>query len=173
MLESAMFRALLTLFLPVTLLAGQGSPPVLKERRPKAGAWREAIVARLHRMRTERLQQSLGISEEKARAIADRWAQFDVDNRDNRQRLRQLNREVNGILLSPLPETEKNTRIRPLVDQFSVLRQQQQDLKRKFEDDIRSSLTPAQQGRFLLVVEEIQRALVEAIKEQRSGVSGP
>jgi len=58
------------------------------------------------------------------------------------------------------------------VEQFSTLRLQQQDVKRQFEEDIRSSLTPAQQGRFLLIVEEFQRALVKAIKAQRSGASG-
>jgi hypothetical protein len=167
-----MFRILLTLVLPVTFLAGQGSPPIPKERGPKAALWRGEIMARLHRMRMERLQQSLGVSAEKAKNIADRWAQFDLDSRDLRQRMRQLHQQVNGILLSPLPEEEKNARISPLVEQFSTLRQQQQELKRKFEEDIRGSLTPAQQGRFMLVVEEIQRAIIEAIKEQKSGTGG-
>jgi len=162
-----MSRLLLTLVLPAAVLAGQGSPPVLKERGAKSGPVREQILARLHQLRTERLQQSLGISEEKARAIADRWAQYDLDSRDNRQRTRQLQQQINAVLLSPVPEAEKNTRIRPLVEQLSASRQQQQDLKRKFEEDIRSGLTPAQQGRFILVVEEIQRAILQAIKDRR------
>ena len=162
-----MFRILLALLLPVTFLAGQGGPPITKEPWPKEAAWRQAIVARLHQMRVERLQQSLGISAEKAKGIADRWALFDVDNRDHRRRMRQLHEQVNGILLSPVPEEEKNARIRPLVEQFSTLRLQQQELKRKFEEDTCSSLTPAQQGRFMLVVEELQRALLEAIRQQR------
>jgi len=162
-----MFRLLLALILPLTCLAGQGSPPVSKQRGTKSGPWREQILARLHRLRTERLQQSLGVSEEKAKAIADRWAQFDLDSRDNRQRTRQLQQQINAVLLSPVPEAEKNARIRPLVDQLSASRQQQQDLKRRFEQDIQSGLTPAQQGRFILVVEEIQRAILQAIKDRR------
>ena len=167
-----MFRILLTLLLPVTFLAGQGSPPLPKEGGPKTAPWREELLARLHRMRVDRLQQSLGVSSEKAKGIADRWAQFDLDSRDTRQRMRQLRQQVNSLLLSPLSEEEKNARIRPLVEQFSALRQQQQELKRKFEEDIRGSLTPAQQARFMLVVEEIQRAIIEAIREQRPGAGG-
>jgi Spy/CpxP family protein refolding chaperone len=115
----------------------------------------------------ERLQQSLGITEEKAKGIADRWASFDVDNRDHRQRMKQLHQQVNSLLLGPLSEEEKNLKIRPLVEQFSALRLSQEALRRKFEEDIRGMLTPAQQGRFILVVEDIQRALLEAMREQR------
>ena len=71
------------------------------------------------------------------------------------------------MLLSHVPEAEKNTRIRPLMDQLSASRQQQQDLKRRFEQDIQSGLTPAQQGRFILIAEEIQRAILQAIKDRR------
>jgi len=167
-----MYRLVLALLLPVTFLAGQGSPPLPRPQEARKGPVRERLLARLHQMRMERLQQSLGGSEEKARSIADRWAQFDLDSRDLRGRTRQLQQQINAVLLSPVPEAEKNVRIRPLMEQLSALRQQQQDLKRKFEDDIRSGLTPAQQGRFVLVVEELQRALLQAIKEQRSGSGG-
>jgi hypothetical protein len=112
-----MLRPLLALILPVATLAGQGVPPVPKEHGPKTDLWRGEILPRLHRMRMERLQQALGIPEEKAKVIADRWAQFDLDSRDFRLRMRQLHQQVNGILFSPLPEEEKNTKIRPMVDQ--------------------------------------------------------
>lgn len=167
-----MLRVLLALLLSVAALAGQNAPPMPRESGPKTSQGRGDITARLYRMRLERLQQSLGISEEKAKAIADRWSQFDQDSHDSRRRVKQLHQQVNGILFSPLSEDEKNARIRPLVEQYSAIRQQQDDLKRKFEDDIRGTLTPAQQGRFLLVAEEMQRALFEAIKAQRSGTAG-
>lgn len=165
-----MFRTLIALVLPFTLLAGQGGPPVTKGSR---GMRREQIVIHLHRLRQERLQQSLGIPEEKAKGIADRWARFDGDNQDQRQRMKQLHQEVNTILLSPVTEEEKNARIRPLVERFSALRAQQQELRRIFEEDIRATLTPAQQGRFLLVVEEIQRALLREIKKQNPAAVQP
>ncbi len=55
-----MFRYLFALLLPVTLLVG--SPPSLTERGPRTAPWRGEIVARLHQLRVERLQQSLGVS---------------------------------------------------------------------------------------------------------------
>ena len=167
-----MSRALFALLLPAAVLLGQGAPPASKDRGPKTELWQGEILARLQRMRTERLQQALGIPEEKAKAIAGRWERYDLDNRDLRQRMRQLHQQVNGVLFGPLPEDDKNTRIKPMVEQYTALRQQQQDLKRKFEDDIRGSLTPAQQGRFLLAVEEIQHALIEEIRKQRSASGG-
>jgi len=168
-----MFRALLSLLLPAALLFGQNAPSPPKDRGSKADPWQGEILARLHRMRVERLQQSLGIPEGRARAIADRWAQFDQDGRNYRQRMKQLQKQIGGILFGPLTEDEKNARIRPLMEQYSSLRQQHEDLRRKFEAEIRDPLTPAQQGRLLLLMEEIQHAMFEAIRNQRPGSTAP
>lgn len=165
-----MFRSLLILALPA-LLMGQGTPPSKAKPAPPSGAQKEELRLRLHRFRTERLQQSLGVSEEKARSIADRWGQFDQDSQGSRQRMRRLHRQVNDILLSPIPEEEKNAKIKPLVEQLATLRQQQEEQKRKFESDIRATLTPAQQGRFILAVEDIQRDMLQAIKQHKKGGS--
>ena len=165
-------RALLSLLLPASLLFGQNAPSPPKDRGPKSDPWQGEILTRLHRMRVDRLQQSLGIPEGRAKAIADRWAQFDQDGRNYRLRMKQLQKQVSGILFSPLTEDEKNARIRPLMEQYSSLRQQHDDLRRKFEDEVRDPLTPAQQGRLLLLMEEIQHAMFEAIKNQRPGAAG-
>jgi hypothetical protein len=50
---------------------------------------------------------------------------------------------------------------------LTALQRQQQEAKRVFEEDIRTSLTPAQQGRFMLLQEEFEKALQAAIAEQR------
>ena len=162
-----MFRPLLCLALPAVLL-GQAAPPPAK---PGAGvlARKDALKQRLRQFRAERLQQLLGVSSEKAQAIADRWDRFDEDSQGQRQGIRRLHRQVNDVLLSSLPEDQKNARIQPLMDQLDLLRQQQEELRRGFENDIRATLTPAQQGRFVLAVEEIQRAMLQAIKQHRKG----
>lgn len=162
-----MFRSLVVLALPA-LLMGQGAAP---SPRPGAGllARKSALKLRLHQFRAERLQQLLGVSSEKAQSIADRWDQFDEDSQGYRQSNRRLRRQVNDILLSSLPEEQKSAQIQPLMDQLGALRKQQEDLRRTFENDIRATLTPAQQGRFVLAVEEIQRAMLQAIKQQRKG----
>lgn len=166
-----MFQVLFAMFLPAALLMGQGTPSASKDHATK-GDSQGNILLRLHRMRSERLQQALGIAEDRARAIADRWEQFDLDNRDLRRRMRQLHEQVNGLLFGPLPEEDKNARIKPLVEQFAAMHQQQLELRRRFDEDVRNALSPAQQGRLLLVVDEIQRALLEEIRRQRAALSG-
>jgi len=167
-----MFRTALILILPAALLVAQGRP---RAERPRLGARAEArselrrdrLMARIHQMRMTRIQQALAVPEDKARAIADRWARFDQDSAARSQEMKQLRDHVNGILVGPGSEDEKNTRLRPMVEQLATLQRQQQGTKQAFEEDIRSGLTPAQQGRFILLVEEFQRSLLEAIAEQR------
>lgn len=167
-----MFRTALILILPAVLLSAQGR---FRGERPgqgpraegRRGPHHKRMMARIHQLRMSRIQQSLGIPEEKARAIADRWTRFDQDSADRRQEGKQLRERINGILVGPGSEEEKNTRLRPLVEQLATLQKQQQEAKRAFEADIRAGLTPAQQGRFILLVEEFQRCLQEAIAEQR------
>lgn len=167
-----MFRALVPVLTPLLLAAQSAAPPAPPGKEPagpKAGMRQELILARLHRLRMERLQQALGLSQDKAKVIADRWETFDLDGQARRQKMRLIRQQVNTILLSSLSEEEKNARMRPLVDQYAALRLEQNEAKRKFEDDITATLSPAQQGRFIIVVEEIQRAVMDAIHEQRGG----
>jgi len=167
-------RTALLLTLTAVGLCGGGLPqarpfyPAPKDHPgPGAAVRRERIAAQLHTLRSQRLQQSLGVSEEKARTIADRWARFDEDSFGRRQQMVALRQQVNSALVAPGSEEEKNRKLQPVVDQLAVLRQQQQEARKRFEDDICATLTPAQQGRFILVVEEIQRSIQDAIQERR------
>lgn len=119
----------------------------------------------LVRYRMEQLQQTVGLPEEQARAVVDRWSRYDREQFDKTQQIRELRRRFNDILLGPGSEEEKNAKVRPLLEQFVELRRQQADLKFRFEDDIRAKLSPAQQVRLILQVEEMQRRVVEALKE--------
>lgn len=168
-----MFRTALILILAAAVLPAQGRlraerpRPLLERREARREMKRDAIMARIHQMRTNRLQQALGVPEDKARAIADRWAQFDVDSMDRRQNMRRLREQVNSTLMGPGSEDEKNTRLRPMIDQLAGEQKLQQEARQKFETEIRNSLTPAQQGRFILLVDEFQRSLQEALAEQK------
>lgn len=169
-----MLRTLMILILPAALLSAQGR---LRSERPRALAGpraearreirRDRVMAYIHQLRSRRIQQSLGVPEDKARAMADRWSQFDQDSMDRRQEMKRLREQVNTVLTGPGSEPEKNQQLRPMVEQLATLQKQQQEAKQAFEDDIRASLTPAQQGRFILLIEEFQRSLQEAIAEQR------
>lgn len=129
-------------------------------------AWSQAEDDRpLAKYRMEHLQQTVGLPEEQARAVVERWARHDRDQFDRAQQIQALRRRFNEILMGPGSEEEKNAKVRPLLDQFVELRRQQMDLKLRFEDDIRARLSPAQQVRLIMQVEEMQRRVVEAIRQ--------
>lgn len=119
----------------------------------------------LARFRMEQLQQSVGLPEDQARAVVERWARYDRDQFDKTQQIEQIRRRFNDILLGPGTEEEKNLRVRPLLEQFVELRRQKSELKFRFEEDIRAKLSPAQQVRLILHVEEIQRRVADALKQ--------
>jgi hypothetical protein len=119
----------------------------------------------LARFRLDHLQQTVGLPEDQARAVVDRWSRYDREQFEKTQQIHQLRRRFNDILLGPGSEEDKNAKVRPMLDQFVELRRQQADLKFRFEDDIRAKLSPAQQVRLILQVEEMQRRVVEALKQ--------
>ena len=119
----------------------------------------------LARFRMDQLQQAVGLPEPQARAVVDRWARYDQDQFEKMRQIHQIRRQFNDILLGPGAEEDKNAKVRPLLEQFVELRRQQAELKVKFEDDIRARLSPAQQVRLILHVEEMQRRVAEAFKQ--------
>ena len=51
--------------------------------------WRQGpVLIQLHQIRTQRIQQTLGVSEDRARAIADRWTRFDQDSMERHRQMR-------------------------------------------------------------------------------------
>ena len=165
------FRTALLLILATLTLGAQGR---LRAERPRRDASeraatprRDRIVAKLHEIRSKKLQQALGLTEEKANAIADRWSLFDEESSTRRQQMVQLRQQMNTTLVGPGSEEDKNRKLQPIVEQLTGLRQQQEGSRKRFEEDIQGSLTPAQQGRFILLVDEFQKSLQEAIQEQR------
>jgi len=119
----------------------------------------------LARYRLEQLQQSVGLPEDQARTVVERWSRYDREQFDKTQQIHQLRRRFKDILLGPGSEEEKNAKVRPLLDQFVDLRRQQAELKFRFEDDIRAKLSPAQQVRLIIQVEDMQRRVVEALRQ--------
>lgn len=168
-------RTALILTLAALSLSAQGRlrperPPLdrpMGRPGPGGGPLRERVMAQLHELRMKKIQQSLGVPEEKARAIADRWAQFDQESISRRRLMNELRQQNKNTLMGPGSEEDKNKKLQPIVEHLAGLRQQQEESRKRFEEDLRGSLTPAQQGRFILLVEEFQQTLKEAIQERR------
>lgn len=119
----------------------------------------------LYQFRVEHLERNVGLTEDQARSVADRWARFDRDLFEKTRQVRELRAQFNDILMGPGTEEEKNARVKPLLDQFVALRHQQMNLKMQFEDDIRAHLSPAQQVRLIVQVDEMQRRMLEVLRQ--------
>ena len=121
----------------------------------------------LMRFRMERLQEGVGLNPEQSRRIVQRWVRYDLDHFERQRQLKALRLRFNDILLGPGSESERSDKLRPLLDQFLDLRHQQAELRQKFEDDIRAQLSPTQQVRLILMVDDMAKQLQETLRERR------
>jgi hypothetical protein len=168
-------NTLLIALLPITFIARQaGFPPRLpaagieSAHAQMAGTRQDPLLVRLHQIRVDLVRERLGLSLEKANHLADRWDQYDSETRACTKGLREIQRQINDILVRPISESQKNAELRPLMRQYATLRQRKDDARRSFEEDVRGFLTEAQQGRFLLVEEEFRRSMLEALRHPPS-----
>lgn len=149
-----MHRALPALILASASLAAQNGPAQGQVQQ----ALRQFIM--------QRLQDRVGLSEGQARQVADRWERFNKDHFERQQQLGQLRQRFQDILLGPGDEEQKSAKVKPLLEQFLDLRRHQVEAKQRFEDDIRANLTPAQQARLVVTVDEITQQITERLKER-------
>ena len=174
-MKSPATRMALLIGLAAAALAGQAphgrqAPP---PARPGGGpglrglAENPHFMARLYQIRVNRIQQTLGVSEDRAKLVAERWGRWDREHMDRGEQAGALRKQFNLILMGPEKEEEKNARLKPLLDQFVAIRTQQETGRKQFEEDIRAGLTTAQQVRLILVMEEIQQRLREILNDRQ------
>lgn len=121
----------------------------------------------LLRFRAQRLQDGLGLTPAQADAIAQRWGQFDRELFQTQRQIGELRRRFNDILMGPESEDRKSAIIKPLLEQFMRLREQQMETKRRFEEDIRQGMSPAQQARLVLLVDDLNKKVLDILRERR------
>jgi hypothetical protein len=156
-------RALaLALSLPCVLLA-QPRGPEKRLARMEAQGENGPLARQIMGVRIKQMREVMGLPESQAAAIADRWAQHDREIIQNVRQLNQLRGQFREILLGPGAEEEKSARLKPLLEQFLDLRRKQVDLRGRFETDLRSGLSPAQQARLIMMVEEFTKRLQEGL----------
>jgi hypothetical protein len=136
--------------------------PVLAQPAPGQG---QALQA-LRQFMMQRLQDRVGLTEAQARQVADRWERYNKEHFERQQQLNHLRQRFQDILLGPGDEDQKSAKVKPLFEQFLDLRRQQVESKQRFEDDIRAGLTPAQQARLVVTVDELIQQLAERLKDR-------
>ena len=137
-------------------------PPPLQEKEDGQPDPRPLL-----RFRAKRLQEGLGLDAGHAGSIAERWGQFDQEHFQRQRQIAALRLRFNDILMGPEPEDRKNSLIKPVLDQFMDLRDQQMESKRRFENDIRQGLNPAQQARLILMVDDLNKQVMDALRARR------
>lgn len=125
------------------------------------------LANQLFKLRMSRIQQTLGLSEDRARVIAERWKQLDRDFVDGINRTNDLKEQMEQILKSSCDEGEKNRKIKPLIAQYVSTWTQIGESRKKFEEDSKAGLSPAQQARFILLMDQLHQELERLLKEQR------
>ncbi len=161
-----MLQALIALLIGTSLLAQSSAEPRNRRFFPE-GMSRENYLSELKRHHAHRIQESVGLSEDRAKALAGRWMKYLEESGKVGRNLFKSHSQFNEILRGPFSEEEKNHRLKPLLDEFLNLRAQQAELKRRFEEDARAGLSPAQQVRMIMLIEELQRFLQEGMRELR------
>jgi hypothetical protein len=155
-----------------TLLVAQGLGPraaerqAFRERRAEATAEDRPLAQQLYNLRINRLQEVMGLPPGQSRKIADRWGAYDREFMENAHRIQALRGQFNQILVGPSAEEEKSARLKPLIEQFLDHRRRQAEAKNRFEDDIRAQLSPAQQARLIMLVENMTRKIQEGLRNR-------
>lgn len=156
-------RILLLPLLLSTLLGAR--PPRGMDLKKMPNLQEGPVAARLYNLRMCRIQKTLGLPEEQAKAITERWKRYDAEFMNSAKRLDPLRQKSNEILRGPAGEDEKNLQLKPLLDQFIAERAQQERARHRFEEDMRANLSPAQQVRLILLMEELHQELMEIVRQ--------
>lgn len=159
-------RALFAAALLPSLLAAQPSP-ARRMARMEARQGEDGPLARqIHGLRTRQIREVMGLPEAQAGAIADRWTLHDREVAQGARQLNQVRGQFREVLLGPGSEEEKSARLKPLVEQFLDLRRKQMEARARFETEVRAGLSPVQQARLILLVEEMTRRLQEGLADR-------
>ncbi len=156
-------RALVPLVSLSCALLAQPAGPAKRLARMEAQGEDGPLARQLMGVRVKQLKETMGLADPQAAAIAERWAAHDREIVQSTRQLNQLRSQFREILLGPGNEDEKSARLKPLMEQFLDLRRRQMEARGRFETEIRSGLSTAQQARLIMLVEEITRRLQEGL----------
>jgi len=118
----------------------------------------EKYLKYLKEARVEQIKLRLGVSEERASAIADKWAELESPIRDIQMAHMEVWRKMMFIVQEASPDREKSRKIKPLTEKYMELRKEMHDARLRLYTELpKMGDSPIQQARMLFVMEEMER----------------
>jgi hypothetical protein len=142
-------------------------PPPLT--RPSRGQQTSAnfnnYLKSIKQARAEQIKKRLDITQERANAIADKWADLEAPIRRIHMESMAIWRQMQFIIQEASPEKEKSRKIGPLNDQYKELRKELGEARiRLYQDLPAMGGPPIQQVRILFLMEEMERKERDGIR---------
>jgi hypothetical protein len=118
----------------------------------------ENYLKSLKEARTEQIRMRLDLTEERASAIATKWADLEAPIRRIQLESMTLWRQMQSIIQDASPEKEKSRKTKPLYDQYMELRKELSAARQRLYHELPAmGETPIQQARMLFLMEELER----------------
>jgi len=118
----------------------------------------EKYLRYLKEARVEQIKLRLGVSEERAGAIADKWAELESPIRQIQLAHMEVWRKMMFIVQEASPDKEKSRKIKPLNERYMELRKEMHDARLRLYTELpKMGDSPIQQARMLFVMEEMER----------------
>ena len=128
------------------------------DRGPRAGQNVENYLKYLKDARIEQIKLRLRVSNERANAIATKWAEMEVPIRRIHMESMTIWRQMQFIIQEASPEREKSRKIKPLLDQYNSLHKQLSEERQNLYRALpMMGDSPIQQTRILFLMEEMER----------------
>ena len=136
-----------------------------REKKPSEDQRIESYLKYLKEVRIEQIKLRLGVSDDRANAIAAKWSEFEAPIRRIHQESMTVWRQMLSIIQEASPEREKSRKIKPLSDQYTALRNELYAARlRLYQELPLMGDTPIQQARILFLMEEMERKERDGLK---------
>jgi hypothetical protein len=151
------------LFLSLFLL-GTGSLTWAQQAQNFQNQSMQQKQERLQTLINVRLVNDLGLSQEQALKVSEIMKKYHLKRRELRQKMESLNQQLREVVNS-----NDDKRAGQLVSEFRKTKEEIEGIDDALFKEIKPMLTPQQQARFILVMEDIHREIRQL---RRSGGDG-
>ena len=122
-----------------------------------------------------RMQKSLNLTDAQVASMEKKMAAHEVEMKGFNDKIEALQPKIQNIMKGSGSPEEKNAKLKPLVDEWFVLRHERDIVSRaKFEQSFRTDLDPMQQMRMTMGMQkfrdELKNRLEDRMQPRRPGM---